>query len=311
MYLREAVRLAELSNDTFMQGYALANIASSLNSEDPVAGVAAARQAVVLARRAGGRFALSMAAENLITGLLESGDWDGAAVAASVAIDEDGIGDMGMLRQAEAEFAALRGDVVAARNFYEGVESQASEDPLERSGAAYIRALVAVAEEHDDVALAKADESFTLVAEIGFGLELARWVWPIAARAAHALRDDAKLDDLLTRLDATYETRRVPLSLRAERGLALARRASRRGEESAGEQFDSVIAELRKRPSPYHLAHGLLDYAQHLIDTGEGERAAALIEEAQAIGERLQAQPLIRRAEATLATNPSMSAGHR
>ena len=62
--------------------------------------------------------------------------------------------------------------------------------------------------------------------------------------------------------------------------------------------FTSAIGSLREVGNPYHLAHGLLDYAEHLADGGESEAAAAAIEEARAIGLRLRCQPLIDRAEA-------------
>jgi hypothetical protein len=62
--------------------------------------------------------------------------------------------------------------------------------------------------------------------------------------------------------------------------------------------FTSAIGGMRKVGKPDNLAHGLLDYAEHLADGGQSEAAAAAIEEAGAIGRRLGCQPLIGRAEA-------------
>ena len=80
--------------------------------------------------------------------------------------------------------------------------------------------------------------------------------------------------------------------LRAERDLARARLAD--------EGFASAIASLREQSTPYHLAHGLLDYAEHHLKQGDSEAAAAAVEEARQIGVRLRCQPLLDRAKATV-----------
>ena len=49
-------------------------------------------------------------------------------------------------------------------------------------------------------------------------------------------------------------------------------------------------------PTPYHLAHGLLDHAQHLIRLADDEVAKAAIAEACDIAARLRCQPLLDRA---------------
>jgi hypothetical protein len=54
---------------------------------------------------------------------------------------------------------------------------------------------------------------------------------------------------------------------------------------------------LRRLTSPFHLAHGLLDHADHLTKSGDAAGAAPLIEEARAIAERLRARPLLRRSD--------------
>jgi hypothetical protein len=63
-----------------------------------------------------------------------------------------------------------------------------------------------------------------------------------------------------------------------------------------------------RRPAPalhpYHLAHGLLDHAQHLLRTGGAEGTAAATGEARAIAERLGCQPLLDRADAIQPASP-------
>jgi hypothetical protein len=61
----------------------------------------------------------------------------------------------------------------------------------------------------------------------------------------------------------------------------------------AGSAFTTAINALRELGSPYHLAKGLLDYAQYLTATGDTQAAEQLAAEAGTIAERLRAKPLI------------------
>ena len=49
--------------------------------------------------------------------------------------------------------------------------------------------------------------------------------------------------------------------------------------------FAAAITGLRQHSTPYHLAHGLLDHAEHLIAQGDAEAAAAAIGEARDIAQ--------------------------
>jgi hypothetical protein len=81
---------------------------------------------------------------------------------------------------------------------------------------------------------------------------------------------------------------------RAERDLARVRLAARDGDPAAA--FTVAIAGLRQHPTPYHLAHGLLDHAGHLLRMDDDGAAWAAIGEARDIAERLGCQPLLGRA---------------
>jgi hypothetical protein len=48
--------------------------------------------------------------------------------------------------------------------------------------------------------------------------------------------------------------------------------------------------------TPYHLAHGLLDQAEHLIRLGDADTATLAIGEARDIAGRLDCRPLLDRA---------------
>jgi hypothetical protein len=94
---------------------------------------------------------------------------------------------------------------------------------------------------------------------------------------------------------------------RAERDLARARLAAG-GDPDAGPAFAAAIAGLRQRSTPYHLAHGLLDYAVYLAARGEAEAAEAAAGEAAGIAALLGCQPLLDRAETSPWATPRTSA---
>ena len=130
-----------------------------------------------------------------------------------------------------------------------------------------------------------------------------RWAWPLAARAAHDLGDAAAVGELLALIDFYPPGHLAPM-LRAERDLACARLAARDGEPAAADMFASAISSLRELSTPYHLAHGLFDYAQHL----DSEAAEAAIREVREIAVRLRCQPLLDRAADLLPAQPPVQA---
>jgi hypothetical protein len=107
---------------------------------------------------------------------------------------------------------------------------------------------------------------------------------------------------LLALLDS-YQPGHLGPMLRAERDLVRARLATDDGDPAAAAAFAAAVSSLRELSTPYHLAHGLLDYARYLMHTGDAEGGAAAVEEARDIAGRLRCQPLLDRAE-TLARSP-------
>jgi hypothetical protein len=84
---------------------------------------------------------------------------------------------------------------------------------------------------------------------------------------------------------------------RAGRDLARVRLAAPDGDPAAAAAvFTVAIAGLRQRSTPCHLAHGLLDHAEHRLRMDDEEAAGAAIGEARDIAERLGCQPLLGRA---------------
>jgi len=221
-----------------------------------------------------------------------TGDWDTAGAELAQAPDGDGLADIEFLACYRAWLAALRGDVPAAQAALAGLaELRATADPQDQATIAVAEAFTAAADRRPAAALRHARAALDQAGALGIGHEYLRWAWPLAARAAHDLADTATIRELLALLDACPPGRLAPMQ-RAERDLARARLAARDGKPSAPELFAAAIASLRERSTPYHLAHGLLDYAQHV----DSEAAEAAIREARDIAVRQRCQPLLDRA---------------
>jgi class 3 adenylate cyclase len=294
-YLRESARLADQSGDTLSLGRALLNLSDALNVTDSAAAADAARTAAGHLRRAGARDYLSWAIVNVALALFMLGDWDAADSELSQAVDSPGLADLENLACLRSWLAALRGDAATAETMLAGVRDMAaSEDPQAQGLVSVVRAFTAAARHQPEDALRHARSALAQGGVLGASSDALRWAWPLAARAAHELHDDAATGELLTKLDS-YQPGYLAPMLRAERDLVRVRLAARDGDQSAAPVFAAAVTSLREMSTPYHLAHGLLDYAQYLANRGDADAVAAAIEEAQAIAERLRCQPLLDR----------------
>jgi hypothetical protein len=120
------------------------------------------------------------------------------------------------------------------------------------------------------------------------------------------LRDLTAARALLALLDSYQPGEMAPM-VRAERDLVRARLAAADGDPTAAAAFLAAIASLRERSTPYHLAHGLLDHAQHLT-MHDPEAAEAALGEARDIATRLRCQPLLDRAAHLTRAAPPLQA---
>jgi len=93
---------------------------------------------------------------------------------------------------------------------------------------------------------------------------------------------------------------------RAERDLARARLTA--AHDGPGAAFAAAITELREHPTPYHLAHGLLDHAACLLRTGDDQAVGAAIGEGADIAKRLGCQPLLDRTDTIQPARPRTAA---
>jgi class 3 adenylate cyclase/tetratricopeptide (TPR) repeat protein len=308
-YLREAARLATQAGDTLRLGRALGNLADTVTGTDPAAGAEAARAAAAHLRRAGDRNLLAVAAVNLAQALLMTGDWDTADAELTQAADGDGLADITYLACCQAWVAALRGDTQSAETALAGLDDlRASEDPQDQANIATAEAFTAAARGQPATALRGARAVLDHASTLGISHEDLRWAWPLAARAASDLADPATTGELLALLDRYQPGQLAPMQ-RAERDLARARLTTiDAGPDTASAAFTAAITALRQQSTPYHLAHGLLDYAQHLTRLGENGAALSAIAEARDIAERLNCQPLLDRAADVVPAEPRIRA---
>ncbi len=305
MYLREAARLAERGGDLLNAGIAWLNLADVLAPDDPRASADAARQAVETARKGGVAFILHDSLGNLARALIECGEWDEAA--AQIADDEVDPDDRRtwMVSVSRALIAGLRGDAETGALDLAVVAGWAdSEDLQDRANLASVGAVVAYARGDRAEALSRAREALRIAGEFAIAGDDCRLAWPLAARCAHELGDVDAEREVLSALEG-----RLPGELsaiqRAEQLLIRARLATPQDAD-----FEGAIAALRTQSTPYHLAHGLLDHAEHLFARGDAERAEVAVVEADAIADRLRCGPLLARsAELVKAAGARVSIG--
>jgi class 3 adenylate cyclase/predicted ATPase len=301
-YLREAARLAEQAGDAAVQANVLLNLGWALGLTDPAAAVETGRDAVAFARRVGNRDIVAYAVGNVTEALVMLGDWDTAEDELTHAAEADGLADYEHLTRDRAWLAALRGDADTADAMMSTLSSlKASENPEDVAFNSQLEAFAAASRRRLGDALRHARASMLSTNALGPGS--LRWTWPLAARAAYELGDSDTAEELLALLDSYPPGQLAPM-LHAERDLLRARIAARDSDPGTADTFAAAIASLRELSTPYHLAHGLLDYAKH----AEAEAARAAITEARDIAARLRCQPLLDRAAELMSSRPPVQA---
>ena len=305
--LEYAARLADRAGETVIWSRALLNLSSVLLSTDPAGAVAAGRAAVERSRQLGDRFFLPTAMANTVIGLIFIGEWDEANAILLHAMEEAGFDDANLSSGYVAMYAsalpALRGELAAIPAEPASLTAlRASEDVQDLAAAEFVDALIAAARGELVEALRNARTVLAHAPALGIAHESVLLCWPLAARIAWQLGEDATVDELLAQLDG-HPVGMVPPLLRAERNLARARQRAVAGEADADGAFAAAVDQLRAFGSPYHLAHGLLDRAYYLAESGSVDEAALLRDEARAIGERLKAPALLNRVDDLVAAD--------
>jgi tetratricopeptide (TPR) repeat protein len=307
-YFREAAQLATESGDNISLGRVLVNLSDALAATEPAAAAEAARTAAEHLRRLGGREHLAPAIINLAEAHLQLGDWDIADEEFTRAVDSDGLEDIDYIACFRGWLAAMRGDADTAENALAGLRDlRASEDPQDTALMGIVAAFTAAARGQTEDVVRHARSVLAHVGALGISHDTLRWAWPLAARAAHELEDTVTTRDLLSLLDSHSPGHVAPM-LRAERDLARARLADHQGDPAAGAALAAAVGSLRALSTPYHLAHGLLDHAQHLMRGGDNAAAAAAIREARDLANQLRCGPLLDRTAALTPAEPRVGA---
>jgi tetratricopeptide (TPR) repeat protein len=283
-------------------GRALVNLADALAATDPAAAADTARTAAGHLRRTGAWTYLAVAILNLAEALLQLGDWDAAEAELTRASDSSGRPNDGYIACYRGWLAAMRGDTETAQAMLADLHDvRSSEDAQDQAMISLAEAFTAAGRQQPQDALRHARAVLARAGAVGISFEGLRWAWPLAVRAAHELGDTAAVGELLALLDS-YQPGHLAPMLRAERDLVRARLAAKdnnakdNNHAAAGSAFAAAITRLRDQSTPYHLAHGLLDHAKHLLGHEDAEAAALAVEEARDIATRLRCQPLLDRA---------------
>ena len=294
--LREAVLRAEAAGDSAAAARALLNLGDTLVSTDPRAAVEANRAAITQCRRIGHRYWMGAAQANLIQALLLTGDWLAAEQLYTSGVTDDGLGEDPPLAFSAALLFALTGDRARLGAALAVVEKSAgSEDKQDIAARATALAAAAALAGSQEQALSHARDSLAQAGAVNLRHDVIRWAWPVAADAALALGDEAEVDRLLYWLNA-HPFGHIPSVLHAEGARIQARLLASHSHPDAEHAFTTAVKAFRELGSPYHLAKGLLDQAQHLAATGDTQTAEQLATEAGTIAERLHAKPLVQQA---------------
>ena len=201
----------------------------------------------------------------------------------------------------------------AASTFLAAVATAASvaesEDPQDRAFMATVQANAAASSGDHKQALDYARQALEYSAAISLRHDAVRWAWTIAADAALALGDETEVTRLVSALEG-HRPGHVPPVLRAERLRIRARILANKNDPAAAEAFDAATEAFRDLGSPYHLAVGLLDSADHLLAVGNSTIAQQLAAEADTVADRLPAPCLTERARGFM-TSPAAALASR
>ncbi len=313
--MREALMLARGSHDPALsEGVVGLNLADVLVITDPPAAVEVARAAVADARRLGNRYLLPTAIGNLVQALLLTGDWDEAEHELPPDPPDGDWMDLASC-YIVVLFRALRGHVAGLDDRVAVLETATdSEDEQVRGSMRMALAVLARGRRDDVGALAHARAALEAAAASNCSHEIVRWAWSVAADAAFDLADLGAVAELLDWLGQFPDGYLADVQV-AERARVRAKLLAARGDAGADAAIGSAVAEQRRLGSPYHLALGLLDQAEHLAAAGDRPGAAVAAAEAGEIGGRLGCLPVQRRATAILgdrvpivATDPAPAA---
>lgn len=252
-----------------------------------------------LARRVGDRFW----EQSFLLGSMEEltylGRWDEveAALQAMPPIDE--MPEQLRLNVWSAvPMLVLRGELERARELLGSTETAATSEDLQAWMAAHrLEAMLQLADGHPAESLAAAEKVIGAQDSLGERAPEFKEGLIRAMEAATALRDEAKLEEILGRVEALRPGEITP-HLRAQGARFAAHLAAMRGEADMVElSFTAAIAGFGDLSMPFHVALAKLELGEWLVEEGRPDDAADLLAEGRETFERLRALPSLERVE--------------
>ncbi|MDP9283504.1 MAG: tetratricopeptide repeat protein, partial [Actinomycetota bacterium] len=185
----------------------------------------------------------------------------------------------------------------AARMIELAGELEDSADVQERAYHASAKAALLLASGEASAALRSAEAAWAFRDSQGLNHEAVKEAFVVAVQAALQTGAVERADELLTTVEALAPGHRSHF-LDAQLSRFRAQLALRRNEvDEAERRFMSAVGLLRELATPFFLAVVQLEYAEWLIAEHRAEDAGPLLAEADAVFERLDARPWLRRAE--------------
>jgi class 3 adenylate cyclase/tetratricopeptide (TPR) repeat protein len=265
---------------------------SEFRSDRYAAALELLRSALAFSRKRGDRPSEYSNLAEISYPLYMLGRWDEALASLESPTEEHtrSGGVLLSLLQSALEIHLARGQLDSARrilSLFTHVGN--STDVQDRSSYLAARASIALHEGRFADALTDADAAIEAASTLGFGGQAEKQAVVAALEAASALGDSAKLEALVSRLEAAPRGRRAPFL----EGQARRFRGRLEGDEA---QFRAAEAIFRETELPFWLAVVLLEHAELLAREGRLEDAEPLLAEAREILERLGATPWLERA---------------
>ncbi|MGZ4333931.1 MAG: ATP-binding protein [Gaiellaceae bacterium] len=291
--LNHALTIA-LENDRWIAALrAYHNLAEVTYGRDRYAEATALHdRALALAERIGDvRWALIIR-EAMPYPLFMAGRWDEALERAGAVETWDAAGEMSAMLAVLPTICANRGLATGLEKIRELAGDYEGSSDVQRSGSrAAALSVICAAEGKHAEALELAVEGVRSGLITGADSPLIRMGFAQAVDAAFALGDLGRVDEVLGLLSGLRRGEIWP-SLAALGDRTRARLAAARGPVDEVEPLFTAAAEkFRRIGTPYWLAATLTEQGEWLLGAGRGDEAGPLLDEAEAIFGRLQAEP--------------------
>ena len=194
-----------------------------------------------------------------------TGEWDRAdqVIHDSIAIELRGHWPGS---QIGAWLAGLRGDIGTASDLAEEYRDRTQEDAQDQAGVALCDAIIAATQSRYADALRNAEAVIAQASALGIGhlSSRGRGLWRLGVPTISVTMTPSPSSWRCWTLTRSDTSRRCCVP----NGSSSAPASTSQVRAPTWPAFDAAVAALRQGPSPFHLAHGLLDHAEYLTRSG-------------------------------------------